>query len=59
LKFGDDDLQPGGRYHDKFMTEFDYMKSKTSGASNDENCDFAELMFGPGGKIMPNWMKKR
>jgi hypothetical protein len=59
LGFGPDDFAPGGRYNVQFMDDIERLKAKVSGLNEDMICDMAEMMFGPNGQIIPDWMKKR
>jgi hypothetical protein len=57
--FGENDFQPGGSYHQEFMDTANHIKAQLANTNEEMVCDMAEMMFGPSGRVIKNWMKKR
>lgn len=59
LGFDANDIAPGGRYRDEMISHHDYLKPQLERAGKDMACDMAEMMYGPSGQVVENWMKRR
>lgn len=56
---GNDDFQPGGKWHDEFMRDATLFKTQIAGQDDTHACDMADEYFGPDGTVVKGWMKLR